>query len=147
LSDRQNALRKVSGVDGWSWRSGIKSVENQEDRMAALEWVTAVLLFVVVGGIGMMKLTRNKGAMEQAERLGYLKIMMPIGVAEVAAAVAVIVGAALSDLAWIGRVAALGIIAMMIGASWYHHRAKDTFERAPSLVTILLAVGYLVALA
>lgn len=114
--------------------------------MAALGWVTAVLLLVGLGGIGIMKLTRNKEALVQAERLGYLKIMTPIGVAEVTAAIAVIVGVALSDLAWVGTIAAYGIIAMMIGASWYHHRAKDTFERAPSLVMILLAVGYLIAM-
>ena len=55
--------------------------------------------------------------------------MTPIGVAEMTAAIAVIVGVALSDLAWVGTIAAYGIIALMIGASWYHHRAKDTFER------------------
>lgn len=114
--------------------------------MAALKWATAVLLLVVVGGIGLMKLTRNEEAIEQADRLGYLNLMMPIGVAEVAAALCVILGAAVSDLAWLGRLAAIGIIAMMIGASWYHHKANDTFQRLPALVTILLSVGYLIAL-
>jgi len=38
--------------------------------MAALGWVTAVLLLVGSGGIGIMKLTRNKEALVQAERLG-----------------------------------------------------------------------------
>jgi hypothetical protein len=74
--------------------------------MAALGWITAGLLFVVVGGIGMMKLTRNNEAVRQADRLGYSAIMMPVGVAEVAAAIGVVVGVAVSDLAWIGTIAA-----------------------------------------
>jgi hypothetical protein len=34
----------------------------------------------------------------------------------------------------------------MIGAWWHHHRAKDTFEQLPSIVTIALSVGYLIAM-
>ena len=66
--------------------------------MAVLEWITTVLLVVAMGGIGAMKLVSNEGAIEQAVRLGYEKIRIPVGIAEVLAAAGVLIGAAVSDL-------------------------------------------------
>lgn len=114
--------------------------------MSVLEWITAALLVLIVGGIGAMKLTRNKDAIEQAERLGYDKIMMPIGVAEVLAAGGVILGAAVTDLEWLGAAAAIGIILMMIGAAGIHLRAGDRLPTLPSIVVIVISVLYLIAI-
>lgn len=114
--------------------------------MEVLEWVTAVLLVVGIGGIGAMKLTGQAMAVEAAERLGYESLRIPIGIAEVLAAAGVIVGAASSDLEGLGVLAAAGIIAMMFGALVYHRRAGDKWEMAPSAVLIVVAALYIVAL-
>jgi hypothetical protein len=114
-------------------------------QMMTLGWITATLLFIGVGGIGMTKLTRNKEALVQAERLGYLRMALPIGIVEVGAAIAVLAGVIASDLAWLGSSAAVGIILMMVGAFWHHHRAGDTFEKIPSVLMLVLSIGYLAA--
>ncbi|MCP5033417.1 MAG: hypothetical protein GY939_16580, partial [Actinomycetia bacterium] len=62
--------------------------------MSVLEWITTALLVLAMGGIGGMKLVGNEGAIEQAVRLGYNNIRIPIGVAEVLAAAGVLIGAA-----------------------------------------------------
>ena len=111
-----------------------------------LEWITAGLLALIVGGIGMMKLVNNKDAIEQAVRLGYENIRIPIGIAEVVAVAGVLLGAAVGDLEWIGQAAAVGIIVMMIGAAGYHIRAGDRLPTLPSIVVIVLAALYLTAL-
>ena len=113
--------------------------------MTILAWVSGILLLLGVGGIGMTKLTRNKGAYEQAERLGYQNMFLPIGIVEVGAVIAVVLGLVVDELAWLGRAAAAGITAMMVVAFWYHQRAGDTFERLPSIVMTVLAVAYLIA--
>ncbi len=115
--------------------------------MTILAWVSAILLLLGVGGIGMMKLTGNKDALEQAVRLGYDKFFLAIGIVEVLAVIVVVLGLIVDDLAWLGRLSAIGIIGMMLVASWIHHRAKDTVGRIPSLVMLVAAVGYLVATA
>lgn len=114
--------------------------------MSALEWITTALLVLAMGGIGGMKLVGNKEGIEQAVRLGYDKIRIPIGIAEVSAAVGVLIGAAATDLEWLGVAAAAGIIAMMIGAAGFHIRARDRFETLPSIVVIAVATLYLVAI-
>lgn len=114
--------------------------------MSALEWITTALLVLAMGGIGGMKLVGNEEGIKQAIRLGYNNIRIPIGIAEVLAAIGVLIGAAVTDLEWLGAAAAIGIIAMMIGAAGYHIRARDRFETLPSIVVIVVAVLYLVAL-
>jgi hypothetical protein len=114
--------------------------------MAVLEWITTIVLVMTVGGIGAMKLTGHEEGARQAVRLGYENIRIPIGIAEVLAAAGVLIGAAVSDLEWLGAAAGLGIIAMMIGAASYHVRARDKFEILPSVVVATTAVLYLVAL-
>ena len=114
--------------------------------MEILEWITTALLVLFMGGIGMMKLVGNKDGIEQAERLGYDKIRIPIGIAEVSAAVAVVLGAAVTDLEWLGFAAAVGIILMMIGAAGLHIRARDRFEIIPSIIVTTSAVLYMVAI-
>lgn len=117
-----------------------------EINMTALEWITTALLVIAMGGIGGMKLVGNETGIEQAVRLGYDKIRIPIGIAEVAAAVGVIIGAAVTDLEWLGVAAAVGIIVMMIGAAGFHIRAGDRFEIIPSFVVTTAAVLYIVAI-
>lgn len=114
--------------------------------MTALEWITTALLVLAMGGIGGMKLARTKDAIEQSERLGYDKILIPIGVAEVATGFGVVLGAAITDLEWLGMAAAAVIIVMMIGAAGFHIRARDKFETIPSIVVGVAAALYLVAL-
>jgi putative Mn2+ efflux pump MntP len=114
--------------------------------MEVLKWVTTALLVLSMGGIGGMKLVGNQTGIEQAERLGYDKIRIPIGIAEVLAAVGVLVGAAFTDLEWLGAASAVGIIAMMIGAIGYHLRAGDRLENIPAIVVATAAVLYLVAI-
>lgn len=114
--------------------------------MSVLEWVTTGLLVLAMGGIGGMKLVGDEEGIKQAVRLGYDKIRIPIGIAEVAAAAGVLIGAAVTDLEWLGAAAAVGIILMMIGAAGFHIRARDRFETLPSIVVIVVAVLYLVAI-
>ena len=114
--------------------------------MDVLEWITAIVLVAAMGGIGGMKLTGNEEGVKQAVRLGYDNIRIPIGVAEVLAAVAVLIGAVVTDLEWLGVAAGVGIIAMMLGAMGYHVRARDTFEIVPSVVVTVAAALFLVAL-
>ncbi|MEM9562313.1 MAG: DoxX family protein [Actinomycetota bacterium] len=114
--------------------------------MAALEWITTALLVVAMGGIGGMKLVGNEVGIEQAVRLGYERIRIPIGIAEVAAGVGVVLGAAVTDLEWLGAIAAAGIIVMMIGAAGFHLRARDRLPTLPSIVVLTVAVLYLIAI-
>lgn len=114
--------------------------------MSVLEWITTALLVLAMGGIGGMKLVGNEEGIKQAVRLGYDNIRIPIGIAEVLAAIGVLVGAAVTDLEWLGAAAAVGIIVMMIGAAGYHIRARDRFETLPSIVVAVAAVLYLVAI-
>ncbi|MEM7326953.1 MAG: DoxX family protein [Actinomycetota bacterium] len=114
--------------------------------MAVLEWITTALLVLAMGGIGGMKLVGNKDGIEQAERLGYARLRIPIGIAEVSAAVAILLGAAVTDLEWLGAAAAVGVILMMIGALGLHLRAGDRFENIPAIVVTTAAVLYLVAI-
>lgn len=114
--------------------------------MEALLWITTALLVLAMGGIGAMKLSGNEEGIEQAVRLGYDKMRIQIGIAEVLAAAGVVLGAAVADLNWLGVAAGLGVIAMMIGAAGYHVRARDKFETLPSVIVAVTAVLYLVAL-
>lgn len=117
-----------------------------EIEMSALEWITTAILVLAMGGIGGMKLVGNEVGIEQAVRLGYDKIRIPIGIAEVASAIGVVIGAAITDLEWLGIAAAVGIIAMMIGAAGVHIRARDRFELIPSIVVTTAAVLYIIAI-
>ncbi|MEM7341110.1 MAG: DoxX family protein [Actinomycetota bacterium] len=114
--------------------------------MTVLLWITVALLVLAMGGIGGMKLVGSKTGIEQAQRLGYDNIRIPIGIAEVLAAVAIVLGAAVTDLELLGIAAAVGVIVMMIGALGYHLRAGDRFENIPAIVVIVAAALYMVAL-
>lgn len=115
--------------------------------MVVVEWITAVLLLVGIGMSGLMKVTANKMAVENAERLGFTNLMRPLGGAEVLGAIGVLIGAISADLEWLGVLAAVGIIATMVGAVIYHRRAGDEpKEMAPAAVLLVVAVIYIIAL-
>lgn len=114
--------------------------------MQALEWITTAILVLAMFGIGGMKLVGNETGIEQATRLGYNHIRIPIGIAEVLAGAGVIIGAAVTDLEWLGAAAAVGIIVMTVGAVGFHLRAGDRLENIPAGVVTAAAVLYLVAI-
>ena len=114
--------------------------------MTALFWIATAILLLSMFGIGGMKLIGNEEGIEQAKRLGYHKIMIPIGIAEVLAGVGVLLGALVEDLQWLGMAAAAGVIALMIGALATHLRAGDKFENIPAIVVGAAAVIYLLTI-
>ncbi|MGI9612061.1 MAG: DoxX family protein [Acidimicrobiales bacterium] len=115
--------------------------------MEVLEWITAIMLVLGIGMAGVMKLMQNEMATDIADRLGYRDRMTIIGVAEVAGAIGVVIGAISSDLEWIGVLAAIGIILLMAGALMHHQRAGDSGkDLAPPAVLALVAVVYIIAL-
>lgn len=115
--------------------------------MTVLEWITAIILAVGFVMSGAMKLSGQKMALEMAEKLGVGNLRMLIGGAEVLGGIGVIIGAAVSDLEWLGVLAAIGLIALMIGAVVYHQRAGDKpKDMMPAGVMLVLAVVYIIAL-
>ncbi len=114
--------------------------------MSALEWITTGILVLAMFGIGGLKLSGNKDGIEQAERLGYDKILIPLGITEVSAGAGVLIGAIVADLEWLGTAAAVGVVLMMIGAAGLHIRARDRFEIIPAIVVGTAAVLYIIAI-
>lgn len=115
--------------------------------MEILEWITAIILLIGIGMAGATKLMKNDMALEMADKLGYRDRMSMIGMAEVAGAAGVLIGAISSDLEWIGVLAAIGIILLMMGALMHHQRAGDSGkDMAPPAMMAVLAVLYIIAL-
>lgn len=117
--------------------------------MAALAWITGMILtagFLAAGG---MKLMGTEIAIDAANKLGYANLRQAIGLAEIAGGLGVFIGI-VSDrrnLEWLGFFAAIGLIIMMVGAVDYHRRAGDgPKDWAPAVVMAVLAVLYLVAI-
>lgn len=117
--------------------------------MAVLAWITGIILtlgFLMAGG---MKLMGQPMALEMADKLGYTNLRQMIGGAEVLGAIGVFVGILSDDrgLEWAGFLAALGLIALMIGAVVYHLRAGDgPKDFAPAIVLAIVAVLYIVGI-
>lgn len=117
--------------------------------MAALAWITGLVLtvgYLIAGG---MKLIGNDAAIEMANRLGYENLRQGIGVAEIAGAMGVFIGIVSEDrgLEWFGFFAAFGLIVTMIGAIQYHRQAGDgPKEWAPAAVLAAMSVLYIVAI-
>ncbi len=115
--------------------------------MVILGWIVGVLLAVGFGMAGASKLAGAKQMVESAERLGFTSLLRPIGAAEVAGAVGVLIGLIAPDVEWLGVLAAVGLIATMIGAVVYHQRGGDSpQEMAPAIVLGALSVVYIIAL-
>ncbi len=117
--------------------------------MAAIAWISGLVLtvgFLITGG---MKLIGNEMAIEMADRLGYEKLRQGIGVAEIAGALGVFIGIVSEDrsLEWFGFFAALGLIVTMIGAIQYHRQAGDgPKDWAPAVVMAVIAALYIVGI-
>ena len=117
--------------------------------MAVLAWITGLILTVGFLMAGAIKVMGNEMALEMANKLGYANLRQFIGAAEVAGAVGVFIGILSEDnnLEWLGFLAALGLVAMMVGAVVYHVRAGDgPKDFAPALVLGVVAVLYIVAI-
>lgn len=115
--------------------------------MGTLAWIAGVLAafgFVMAGG---MKLAGTDMAKQMAAQLGYENLRMLIGAAEVAGGAGVFLGLLDGDWEWLGLLGALGLIATMLGALYYHqqggHKLKDM---VPALAMIGLLVLYLVGI-
>ena len=114
--------------------------------MEVLLWVTTGLLVLGVGGVAVLKLSGNSDAVEQAVRLGYEPVRKATSVAELFGVAGVVIGAVNRGLQWLGVLAAIGIAGMMVGAIVVHRRAGDTWPTLPSIVMLISAVLYIVAL-
>ena len=118
--------------------------------MGVFAWIVGILLIAMGVMPGSMKLRGHQVSLEIRDHLGVSEnLWKTIGGLELAGAVGVFVGL-LDDgsLEWIGVVAALGSIALMIGAFVYHQRAGDgPKDMAPGGTVIVLAVLYLIGIA
>ncbi len=113
--------------------------------MAVLGWIVGLLLIAMMAMTGVMKLIGHDMVKANMARLGVSDGLTKfIGVAEVAAAIGVLIGLlGDGDNEWIGFLAALGVIALMVGAIVYHNRADDEpKESAPAAMAIALAMLY-----
>lgn len=114
--------------------------------MSTVVVVLSILLAAVFLGSGLTKLANVEAMRKSAEQLGYSQnLSRIIGALEVAAAAGLIVG-----LFWmpLGLAAAIGLTALMIGAVYYHVRAKDTPAHiAPPAVLALLSAATAVLIA
>ena len=99
---------------------------------------------------GMVKVTDHKMAVEVRTRLGVAKGMYQmIGAAELLGAVGLLVGLVRDDksLEWAGPLAAIGLFATMVGAIFYHNKAKDEpKESIPAAMMAMLCVVYFITI-
>jgi hypothetical protein len=114
--------------------------------MSALTIILGILLgagFAMAGGT---KLAGHPRMLESRDRLGLSEgLFKIIGGLEVAGAAGVLLGL-VSDLAVIGILAAVGLIAMTIGAASYHQKVDDAFQQwAPAVVMGSMAIFYIIA--
>ena len=115
--------------------------------MAVIGWIVGLALIGMLLMSGVMKLTNNDMAKANMKRLGVDDSLKNIIAGlEVAAAVGVFIGLlGNGNNEWLGFLAGLGVIFLMIGAIAYHVRAGDEpKESAPAAMTLLLAALYIV---
>ncbi|AXB42133.1 DoxX family protein [Amycolatopsis albispora] len=116
--------------------------------MSTVVVVLSILLACVFLGSGLAKLANVDAMKKSAEQLGYsATTSRVIGALEVAAAAGLIVG-----LFWmpLGLAAAIGLTLLMIGAVYYHVRAKDAVSHIvpPGALALLsAATAVLIAIA
>lgn len=115
--------------------------------MSVLGWIIGLLLIAMLAMTGVMKLINHEMVKVNMARLGVNRNLQNIiGGAEVAGAIGVLIGLlGDGDNEWIGLLAGIGIIALMVGAIVYHRRAGDEpKESVPAMAVAALAVLYLV---
>src|SRR3712207_8853739 len=111
-------------------------------RMNVVLWVLAGLLAAVFLLAGLAKITQPREKL--ATNMGWVEDFSPgtvklIGVLEVLAAVGLILPAVLDIVPVLVPLAALGLIALMIGAALTHARRKETPLIGVNVVLLLLA--------
>ena len=106
-------------------------------------WIIAGLLAVAFAGAGLMKLAQPKEKLA-ASGMGWTEQFSPaavkaIGALEVLAAIGLILPAALDIVPILVPIAALGLIALMIGAALTHARRKESPMIGANLLLLVLA--------
>ncbi len=106
-------------------------------------WIIAGLLAVAFAGAGLMKLAQPKEKLA-ASGMGWTEQFSPgavkaIGALEVLAAIGLILPAALDIVPILVPIAALGLIALMIGAAFTHARRKENPMIGANLLLLILA--------
>ncbi len=117
--------------------------------MGVFAWVVGVALMMLLLMAGSGKITSQKMSTDIRDHLGVApQLWKAIGGLEIAAAVGVFIGLLSDgDTEWIGAAAAVGVIALAIGAGVHHQRANDGAKELGGAV-MLLALGalYLIGL-
>jgi hypothetical protein len=118
-----------------------RNVQSERKLVTVAFYVFTALLVVLTAGPAALKFTGAQSMREGAEHFG---IPWPryrlIGVLEVAAAIGAVAG-----IIWrpIGMAAGAGVVALMLGALYYHIRAGDKASATVGAVVVLLcSVGY-----
>ena len=110
--------------------------------MDVVLWIIAGLLALAFLGAGLTKLAQPKEKL--AQTMGWVEDFPPgvvklIGALEVLAAVGVILPAAIDVVPVLVPLAAVGLIALMLGAAITHGRRRETPMIAVNLVLLALA--------
>ncbi|TFV83267.1 DoxX family protein [Blastococcus sp. CT_GayMR20] len=110
--------------------------------MNVVLWIIAGLLALAFLGAGLTKLTQPKEKL--AASMAWVEDFSPgmvklIGALEVLAAIGLVLPAALDVLPVLVPLAAVGLIALMIGAAITHARRSETPMIAVNVVLLLLA--------
>lgn len=111
--------------------------------MHLILWIIAGLLAVVFLTAGLLKVTQPKEKLA-ASGLAWTEDFSPgavkaVGALEVLAAVGLILPAALDVVPVLVPLAALGLVALMVGAAFTHARRKEAPAIAMALVLLVLA--------
>lgn len=111
--------------------------------MDVVLWILAGLLAVAFLGAGLTKLLQPKEKL--AATMGWVDDFSPgvvklIGALEVLAAIGLVLPAALDVVPVLVPLAALGLVALMIGAAITHARRRETPMIAVNLVLLALAL-------
>jgi hypothetical protein len=115
--------------------------------MGAVAWVTGIVLALAFLASGGMKLMKKPMALAVADRLKYNNLLMPIGAAEVVGGVGAFLGLLSDDLEFVGLLAGLGLLAITLGAIYYHRKGGDApKEMAPAAGLAVVSVVYLLGL-
>jgi uncharacterized membrane protein YphA (DoxX/SURF4 family) len=106
-------------------------------------WIVQVLLALAFGMSGIMKLTQPTEKL--ATNMGWVKDFSPqtvkiIGLLELLGAIGLVLPAVTGILSWLTPLAALGLVALMIGAILTHLRRKEQQMMVVNTVLLLLAV-------
>jgi uncharacterized membrane protein YphA (DoxX/SURF4 family) len=111
--------------------------------MDVVLWIIAGLLALAFLGAGLTKLVQPKEKL--AATMGWVDDFSPgtvklIGALEVLAAIGLILPAALDVVPVLVPLAAVGLVALMLGAAVTHARRKETPMIAINVVLLVLAV-------